>query len=262
MKKTTSTNLNTKNYQTRIDNACAENAKKIISIEHLTKEFGRKEKHVKAVNDISFCLYENQNIAFLGSNGAGKTTTVEMIVGITRPTSGKIKYFLSPKESDKLKYIGIQFQDSSYPSHLSVKSIVKFIRDAYNSKLTTTQLDGMIDQFGIRDFYKHNASSLSGGQKQRLNILLALLHKPKLVILDELSTGLDITIRNEIKKFIKQYCLENGMTIFIISHDIHEIDYLTDRLIIMDQGKIVADVLKKNLQKEKIDLEEFITRYI
>lgn len=246
----------------RIDNTKPNHDNKLLVVDNLAKEFGKKEKKVKAIKGISFTIYEGQNVALLGSNGAGKTATVEILVGINKPTSGKINYYLSDRESDKLKHIGIQFQDSTYPSHLSVKSIIRFIKDAYHSKLTDKQLNEMIDQFGIKSFYKNHASSLSGGQRQRLNILLALLHKPKLVILDELSTGLDINIRNQIKKFIKQYCNENNMTILIISHDVNEISYLADRLIIMDKGKIVVDVLKDQLIKEKLDLEEFITKYI
>lgn len=238
------------------------NSTALITLEHVTKKFGHGSKQFVAVNDVSIKFYENQNVAILGSNGAGKTTIVEMILGLNKPTGGKILYHLCKNEKEKFKTMGIQFQDSTYPNFISVRRIIKFIKDAYDSDLTKTQLDEMIDVFGIRSYYNRDASSLSGGQLQRLNILLAIMHKPKIIFLDELSTGLDITIRNNIKKFVKDYCIKNKMTIVIVSHDINEILYLADRIIIMDHGKVTIDNLKDNILKINNNLEDFISKHI
>ncbi|MDE7433687.1 MAG: ABC transporter ATP-binding protein [Mycoplasmoidaceae bacterium] len=237
------------------------NAKKLIEVKNLCKEFGKGKNKIKAVNDISFDIYDGQNVALVGSNGAGKTTTVEILAGLNKPTSGTITYNLgSNKPINEL--IGIQFQDSVYPNGLSVKRIVKFVIDAYNSNITKEELEKLIDIFGVRSFYRKNARSLSGGQSQRLNVLLALLHKPKVVFLDELSTGMDITIRTRIKHFIKDYCQKNNTNIILVSHDMAEIEYIAERLIVMQNGKIVSDVLIKDVVKGKNTLEQYLTKYI
>ncbi|MGL5308857.1 MAG: ATP-binding cassette domain-containing protein, partial [Metamycoplasmataceae bacterium] len=158
--------------------------------------------------------------------------------------------------------LGIQFQDSSYPVGLTCRDIILFLKDAYNVKMTDQELNNLINQFGINNFYKKSAHSLSSGQQQRLNLLLAIMHKPKLVILDELSTGLDIKIRTSIKRFMKKFAEENNMTIVIISHDMAEVDYLTERIIVLQNGKLVVDDLKDNILAHNKDLESFLESYL
>ncbi len=118
------------------------------------------------------------------------------------------------------------------------------------------------NEFGIDKFYNKNARSLSGGQQQRLNLLLSIIHKPKLVFLDELSTGLDIKIRTTIKKFIKKFAKDNDMTIVIISHDMEEVDYLADRIIVLKEGKVVSDKPKKEIKSEFASIEKFLEQYL
>ena len=127
--------------------------------------------------------------------------------------------------------------------------------------ITNKDLNKMIKEFGVEKFYNKSASSLSGGQRQRVNLLLAILHKPKIMFLDELSTALDIKLRNSIKTVIKKYAEENHILLVVISHDINEIEYLCDRLIILERGKVVSDVEKSVIMK-KNNLEEYITKYL
>ncbi len=234
----------------------------LIEIKNLHKEFKVNSKILVAINDLTFNINEGENLALIGSNGAGKTTTVEILIGLSKQDSGTIKYNLGVEEKNKHEQIGIQFQSSSYPPGIKVKRVIKFIIDAYNASITKDELEQMIDVFGIRDFYNQEASGLSGGQQQRLNIILALLHKPKVVFLDELSTGLDITIRTEIKKFIKEFTTKHKITIVIISHDAAEIEYLADRIVIMNKGNIVIDRMIKDVKSKEKSFEEFITKYI
>ena len=120
----------------------------------------------------------------------------------------------------------------------------------------------MLYIFGIDEFYNKKASSLSGGQQQRLNCLLAILNKPKFIILDELSTGLDVTIRNKIKTFIKEYAKENNITILIVSHDMDEVDYIADRIVIMKKGNIYLDMDKSDVIKKYKTLNNCISNYV
>lgn len=231
----------------------------LIKVENITKIFG---KNFVALDNISFEVYDGENLAILGGNGAGKTTLVETIAGLNKYSKGTINYYLEQKNHFQEK-IGIQFQNSSYPSGISVKRVVKFVMDIYNARLDKKEIIELIDIFGLKEFYNKNASSLSGGQQQRLNALLAILHRPKIIILDELSTGLDILIRNKIKRFIKNYAQKHKITVLIISHDMDEVLFLADRIIILMKGKIIYDDSKINTLKNFGTIEkcfEFFNR--
>jgi ABC-2 type transport system ATP-binding protein len=234
--------------------------KVLVELKGVRKEFGKRKNKITAVSNLSFKIHEGENIALIGANGAGKTTTVEMIMGINKPTKGKIIYSLSNDSNSKKqphRHLGIQFQDSIYPQYISVKDIVNFIINAYNINITEETLENLVKAFKVDNFYTHRASSLSGGQSQRLNILFAFLHKPKLVVLDELSTGLDITTRNEFKKFIKDYAKKNNITILLISHDSGEIMSLTDKILILKNGAVIQQVETKKFKNINA-LEKFI----
>ncbi|MCV3754168.1 ABC transporter ATP-binding protein [Ureaplasma zalophigenitalium] len=237
---------------------------KIIEIKNLDKEFKIKKNKFKAVNNLSLNLYKNLNTALLGSNGAGKTTTVEMIVGISKPSAGQINYLFPGVVNNKMDEtkIGIQFQDSSYPQGLTVQDVVDTMNRIYGSKTTGKELEYLIKVFGIDEFYSNKAASLSGGQHQRLNALLAIINKPEMIILDELSTGLDLKIKTRLIHFIKDYAKEINSTILIISHDIREIELLVDRIIIMSKGKVVYDRTKQETIELYGSLEKCLDEYI
>ncbi|MGL5590574.1 MAG: ABC transporter ATP-binding protein [Metamycoplasmataceae bacterium] len=235
--------------------------KVLIDVVNLRKDFG-KLKHAKTVlQNITFQIREGESLGILGANGAGKTTLVEILAGLNKQTSGEVNYLFDYKKS-YLEEVGIQFQESSYPPGLSVKEIIAFVIEIYGTKIDDNELNALIHIFGINEFYKKQASSLSGGQQQRLNALLALIHKPKVLFLDEISTGLDITIRTKIKDFIKVYAKENNMTLVLISHDMEEVEYLVDRVIIIDKGIILVDMDKEEILDKHENLTDFITPYI
>ncbi|MDR2821773.1 MAG: ABC transporter ATP-binding protein [Mycoplasmataceae bacterium] len=233
----------------------------LVELKNVRKEYGQKDKKVVAIADLSFKIIEGENISLVGANGAGKTTAVEMIMKINNPTKGHIYYPFVSKKDKVNKYLGIQFQDSIYPQYISVKSIVNFIINAYNLHIKENELKELVEAFKIEKFYTRRASALSGGQSQRLNILLALLHKPKVVILDELSTGLDITTRNEFKKFIKLYAKKHHITIVLISHDSGEIFDMTDKILILKAGKVVREIPTKSFANSN-ELEKYIEHNI
>lgn len=245
----------------KINTPYTKDIKVLIDIKNLRKEFGKFSKAKTVLHDISFQIRQFESVGILGGNGAGKTTLVEILAGLNKQTSGEIDY-LFEYENNYLEEIGIQFQDSSYPPGLSVKEIIYFVLDIYKTKIDTNELNALIKIFGINEYYKKHVSSLSGGQQQRLNALLALLHKPKVLFLDEISTGLDITIRTKIKNFIKLYAKENNMTLVLVSHDMEELEFLVDRILIIDKGYVVVNTTKSEILKKHKSISDFIVPYI
>ena len=173
-----------------------------------------------------------------------------------RPIKGQYK------NNFPAKYRIVRNIDNTNKKGIKVKRVIKFVNDIYGTNISKRELDAMLQIFGINEFYNKNASSLSGGQSQRLNCLLAILNKPKFIILDELSTGLDVTIRNKIKTFIKEYAKENNITILIISHDMDEVDYIADRIVIMKKGNIYLDMDKSDVIKKYKTLNNCISNYV
>lgn len=223
---------------------------KIIEVKDLVKKFGNKVANDK----ISFDIYKGERLGIIGANGAGKTTLVEQLIGVSKPTKGKIaynfKYIKTPQER-----MGMQFQDSSYPEGLTVKDIIDFSLEIYGSQLKKSELMDMLKKFQIEDFYKAKAKGLSGGQQQKLNVFLAIIHKPEIVILDEISTGLDISAREEIIGYIDEITSKEKMTTILISHQMAEIERLCSRIIVLSKGKILYDDSIVNLKKKFKSLE-------
>lgn len=235
--------------------------KTLIKISSLVQIFGNGNHSKKALEDVSLEIREGENLAIVGPNGSGKTTLVETIAGLNKPTSGKIEYLFDWKKSP-MENIGIQFQKSSYPNGLSVKRIIKFYVSVFDCKLTKKELDSLIKIFGIDQFYNRNAQGLSGGQMQRINALLAIMHKPKVIFMDEIAAGLDIDIKFRIKKFMKEFAKENDMTIVTISHEVDEVEYIADRIIVLVDGKVAASIYTKEAIKKYGSVENFFNKYI
>ena len=238
----------------------ASNGNKLIEIKNICKNFGSGKSEKKVLKDINFDINFLEHTALLGCNGAGKTVLSEIICGLNDPTSGEI---IRNFDTDNYKKkIGIQFQDSAYPQGVTVKKVIEFIVSIHKSKISNDELKALIKIFGIEEIYDKSATDLSGGQQQRLNLLLSLIHKPEFIILDELSTGLDIKIKSRIKRFIKEYSKKHNITILIVSHDMDEIEYLTNRIIVMYFGKVYVDASKEEVIEKYGSIQKCIERYI
>lgn len=237
------------------------NSPYILEVNNIDKQFKIKHEIIHANDHISFNVTRGRNLGLLGANGAGKTTLIEMMVGINKQDTGVFSYNFDFDNTFK-ESIGIQFQDSNYPFGIRCKDVVQYFLKVYEIKITKQELEQLLNKFGITNFYFRNCSSLSGGQQQRLNLLLSIIHKPKLLILDELSTGLDIKIRTEIKEFIKNYAVENNVTIIVISHDMNEVEYLCDDIVMMQAGKVIDITTKDKILQTNKDLEQYIRKYI
>ncbi len=228
----------------------------MIKINKITKTF----KNIIAVNDLSLEIPTNQFIAILGPNGAGKTTLVEMIEGIQKPTHGEITIndkIWHKHENELKKILGICLQETQYMEKTTVKETIDLFQFIYKTNENNT--NELISQFGLNDFLNTYVLSLSGGQRQKLSLLLALINNPKILILDEPTTGLDPNFRREIWDLLLHY-KKRGLTLLLTTHYMEEADLLCDKIIMMNHGKIVRSGSKNELlslldDKQKIIIE-------
>jgi len=207
----------------------------IITVQNLVKDYGT----LRAVNDISFEVKEGEIFGLLGPNGAGKSTTLEIIETLRSKTSGKIKvggYDLDKEASEIKKIIGVQLQSSGYYPNLNLKELIQLFAGLYNRTIDPVTL---LEKVQLVDKASAKYKALSGGQKQRFSIATTLIHQPKIIFLDEPTTGLDPQARRNLWDLIRSI-RSSGTTIVITTHYMDEAEYLCDRVAIMDHGKIVA----------------------
>lgn len=233
--------------------------KNIIEIQNLSKSFG----DFIAVDDINFQVKEGDLFAFLGTNGAGKSTTISMICSLIEKTSGKIIIdgYNMDKDIDKIRgLLGIVFQNNVLDDLLTVKenlSIRAKFYGFYGQKLITC-LNELKMIFELDDIWNRQFGKLSGGQKRKCEIARSVLHKPKILILDEPTTGLDPKTRANIWTLIKNMQKEYGMTVFLTTHYMEEAA-IADYVVIIKKGKILAegtpDELKNIYGKDTLKLQ-------
>lgn len=221
----------------------------IIEVKNLVKNY----KDVHAVNDISFTVEEGSFFAFLGINGAGKSTTINILCTVLEKTSGNVKiggYDLD-KEKNKIKeLIGIVFQGSVLDKQLTVKENLESRASYYglNKKEIAKRIESLTQTFDLSEILKRKYGTLSGGQRRRVDIARALINRPKLLFLDEPTTGLDPKTRLQVWEIIHNLRKETGLTVFLTTHYMEEtVD--CDNVVIIDSGKIVANDSPHNLKK-------------
>jgi len=206
-----------------------------VEIRHLRKTYGA----LAAVDDVSFTVAEGEIFGILGPNGAGKTTTVECAIGLRSPDSGTIRLLGLDPQADREQVheiVGVQLQASAQPAKLRVREILDMYRSFYRQPADVRELTealGLADKLG--DYYK----SLSGGQRQRLSVALALIGRPKIAVLDEMTTGLDPQARRDAWDLIEGM-RQRGVTVLLVTHFMEEAERLCDRVALIDHGRIVA----------------------
>ena len=207
----------------------------IISVQDLVKNYD----DFQAVKGISFEVYEGEIFGLLGPNGAGKSTTLEIIETLREKTSGKIMVDgidLDQEPNEIKKIIGVQLQSSGYYRNLNLVELIDLFAGLYNRSINALEL---LDSVNLRDKAKSKVKELSGGQKQRFSIATTLINEPKIIFLDEPTTGLDPQARRNLWDLIRQ--IQNkGTTVIITTHYMDEAEYLCNRVAIVDSGKIVA----------------------
>ena len=206
-----------------------------LEVRNLHKRYG----HHVAVDDVSFSVEEGEIFGIIGPNGAGKTTTVESIAGLRTPDSGSISVLGLDPIRDRTKVrerLGVQLQESSFPDAIKVAEALDLYSSFYRDPADWRELMDLLDLTGKRNTrYK----ALSGGQKQRLSIALALVGRPRVAILDELTTGLDPQARRDTWTLIERV-RDTGVTILLVTHFMDEAERLSDRIAVIDNGRVAA----------------------
>ncbi|WP_275002503.1 ABC transporter ATP-binding protein [Promicromonospora iranensis] len=206
-----------------------------IVAEHLHKRYG----HKVAVDDVSLRVEPGEIFGILGTNGAGKTTTVEMIAGLRRPGRGAVSLLgLDPRRDRATvrQVLGVQLQESYLHGALTVSELIGLYRSFYPDPRPA---DELVELVGLEEQRRVRFEKLSGGQQQRLSIALALVGRPRVVILDELTTGLDPRARRRMWTTIERL-RDEGVTIVLVSHAMEEVERLCDRVALLDAGRVVA----------------------
>ena len=231
---------------------------KVIEVSHLTKEY----KNLKAIDDLSFNVYQGEILGLLGPNGCGKSTTINSILSLLKYQEGFIKVFgkeMKPDSYDLKAKIGVIFQEVAVFDELNVYDNINYFCGLYirDKKQRKQYVDDAINLVGLNDFKKFLPKQLSGGLLRRLNIACGIAHKPKLIFLDEPTVAVDPQSRNHILDGIKKL-RDQGATIVYTTHYMEEVEILCDRVIILDKGKIIASGSIDEL-KELAKIEEKIT---
>ena len=210
-------------------------AEKIIEVKKLVKNYGT----FKAVKGISFDVYRGEIFGLLGPNGAGKSTTLEIIETLREKTSGEIivdGLNLDTQANDIKKIIGVQLQSSGYYPGLNLVELIQLFSGLYNRKVDAMAL---LKTVNLEEKAKAKYKEMSGGQKQRFSVATTLINEPKIVFLDEPTTGLDPQARRNLWELIRNI-QSRGTTVIITTHYMDEAEYLCDRVAIIDSGNIVA----------------------
>jgi ABC-2 type transport system ATP-binding protein len=204
----------------------------VVTVRGLQKCYGRR----KVVDGVDLDVLEGEVVGLIGANGAGKTTTVECIQGLRRPDAGMLRVLgLDPaRDAERLRpLIGSQLQDSALPDRLRVAEAVELF-----SPRRTGDGEALLEQFGLGERRRSAFASLSGGERQRLFLVLALLGRPRLVILDELTQGLDPSVRRNVWAAVSQLRNE-GTTVLLVTHELGDAEALCDRVVAMRAGRIL-----------------------
>ena len=224
-----------------------------IVVENLSKSFNQK----KVIDNLSFIVKKGEVFGLLGHNGAGKSTTIDLILGLKQPDSGNTSIFgLNAARNKKTVFedVGVQLQHTQYQANITVEEICIEYSSLYNQPADYIRL---LEQFSLCNLKKNFVSTLSGGEKQKLSVVLALIGNPKVVFLDELTTGLDVEARHEVWNMLKEL-KQQGLTIFLTTHYMEEAEVLCDKICIIKNGvKIVEGSVDEVISKSnKKNLEE------
>ncbi len=232
-------------------------ARPVVEVHQLTKRFER----VTAVDGISFDIYAGEILGLLGPNGAGKTTTIQMLLGVTTPSSGSIRVFgldLAHRREAILEKVNFSSSYVSLPQSLTVFENLRVFAQLYRVGNYREKIGHLLSVFEIADLRDTVTRKLSTGQMTRVSLAKALLNDPKVLFLDEPTASLDPDIADKTRSMLKRIRSESGLSILYTSHNMKEMEEMSDRIIFLNKGRILStgspgEILKR-FQGE--DLEE------
>ncbi|MEY2848925.1 MAG: hypothetical protein RI885_1590 [Actinomycetota bacterium] len=206
----------------------------LASLDHVTRRYG----DLVAVDDVSLDIHSGTILGLLGPNGAGKSTIIALLQGLRRASSGTVTLFGGrPGDASSRRLLGSTPQETALPPTLRVGEVIDFVGAHFADRIATARL---AEEFGLTDHLRRQTGSLSGGQKRRLSVALAFVGTPKLVLLDEPTTGLDVDARRTLWEVLRRQ-QENGATVVVTSHYLEEIEALAERVVVMGEGRVLAD---------------------
>jgi ABC-2 type transport system ATP-binding protein len=220
----------------------------IITVNNLTKCFGEKT----AVDAVSFSVPCGSVFGFLGTNGAGKTTTIKMLLGLLRPTQGTIRVLNEPVPEQIASIrsrIGVLLENNGIYGRLTVRENVAFFGAAYGMGKAETEKRGteLLEWLGLVHVWDRPAWMLSTGESRKLGILRAFIHQPELIVLDEPTLGLDVESAVSLRETLTKLVSTDGVTVFLTTHHLNEIERLCDRVVVLRNGRVVADTTPHEL---------------
>jgi ABC-type multidrug transport system ATPase subunit len=226
----------------------------VVEIKNLVKDYGS----FRAVDGLNLTVEKGEVFGFLGPNGAGKSTTIRMMISLVAPTSGSIRFFgkdLITKRSEVLRNIGSIVERPDFYRYLSAKKNLRLLASVSGVKISNSRIEEVLELVGLKDREDDTVKTFSFGMKQRLGIAHALMSKPELIILDEPTTGLDPHGIIDIRNLISHMAKDQGITIFLSSHILSEIEMIATSMAIINKGKtVVQGRVSELMDKEKVVL--------
>jgi ABC-2 type transport system ATP-binding protein len=220
----------------------------VLEVKDLTREFDG----VKALDAFSFSLKRSEVLGMLGANGAGKTTAMNMLLGLTTPTSGSIRVFgkdLRTHRVEVLRRMNFSSAYTSLPGNLYVWQNLTVFARIYGVPNAKKKIDELLELLEIGDLRKRVTGQLSAGESTRLNLCKALLNDPDLLLLDEPTASLDPDIADKVRKVVRRVQSERGMAILYTSHNMRDIEEVCDRVIFLHKGKVVTEGTPENIKE-------------
>jgi ABC-2 type transport system ATP-binding protein len=236
-------------------------AQAIVEVQNLTKRFGA----FTAVDGISFEIQEGEILGVLGPNGAGKTTTIHMLLGVITPSSGVIRMFGLPFDRHReviLKQVNFSSTYVSMPQALTVEENLRVVGKLYGMERIDSRIDQIVARLEMDEFRTKLTRKLSSGQMTRLSLAKAFLTEPKVLFLDEPTGSLDPDIAAKTRALILQMRRSSGMSVLYTSHNMREMEEMSDRIIFLSRGRIIAEGTAKAIKARfgETDLEEVFVK--
>lgn len=206
----------------------------LAQLTNVTKSFGE----ITALDEVDLTIEAGTLVGMLGPNGAGKTTALSLLQGLRSPTAGTVELFgADPRDWRTRRDLGCTPQETALPPTLRVEEVIDFVAGHFDNAVAKAEL---ADEFGLSNLMRRQTGALSGGQKRRVSVALAFVAHPRLVLLDEPTTGLDVEARHGLWQAVLRQ-QERGATVVVTSHYLEEIEALADRVVVIDSGKVLID---------------------